>query len=159
MAKHDDHTDCSEGTLTLATASIRVDCSTGAAQATLTFDLDALLLTQAGKVVPANAKVVGAHIECETAVTFSGTTTGLAMVVGITGDTDAFLTTASVASLTAGQTSDLGGMGVAINRIRANAAPALEAVVTASGGAALMTEVDTGVFWIHLEYVICKERV
>lgn len=151
--------DVSDGDTIRSTASIRCVLTGGAAQATLTLDLDALLLTQAGRVLPANCKVVGAHVECETAVAFTGTTTGLAMVVGITGTTNGFLTTASIASLTAGQMSDLGGMGTLINRIRANSAPALEAVVTASGGAAVMTEVSAGVFWVHLEYVLCKDRV
>lgn len=158
MPKFSDHVDCSEGTTTRSTLSVRCDL-TGGSGATMTLDLDALGLAQGQRPIPADSKIVGAHVECETAVTFSGTTTGLALVVGITGTTNGFLTTASIASLTAGQTSDLGGLGTLINRLRANSAPALEAVATASGGAAVMSEVATGVIWIHLEWVNAKQCV
>lgn len=153
-----DHNDFSQGTVTRATAKIRLVMTGLSAGATATFDLDALLLTQRNRVIPANAKIIGAHVECETALTFTGTTTGASLVVGITGTTNGFLTTAAITSLTAGQMSDLGGLGTLINRLRANTAPALEAVVTATGGATDVADFATGVFWVHLEYVIAKGR-
>ena len=158
MAGHGDLTDLSNGQLKYPVLSIR--CSMpGAAQATKTFDLDALAVTQGEpKTIPANAKVVGAYVECETALTFQNGVTQVALVVGITGTTNGFLLTGNLASLTAGQYTDLGGLGTLINRIRANSAPALEAVATASGGSAIMSDVLTGVFWIHLEYDMAQSR-
>jgi len=152
-----DHTDAEQ---IRCTASIRIVATGQASGAAATYDVDALLLTQTNRVIPADAKIVGAHVECETAATFSAvTTTGLGFVVGITGTTNGFLTTGAVTALTAGQKSDLGGLGTLINRIRANTAPALEAVATATGGTPNMTEVLTGVYWLHLEYVVSKGRV
>lgn len=160
MPRYADHLDNADGTHTRATLSIRLVLTGGAAAATRTFDLDALAVTQ-GEVrsIPANAKVIGAHLECEQAIAFTGTTTGYAMVVGITGTTNGFLATGSLVGLTAGQTTDIGGPGTLVNRIRANTAPALEAVGTVSGGAAVHTEVSAGIFWVHLEYVLAKGRV
>jgi hypothetical protein len=157
MARSFDHTDCSHGTFTRSTASIRLDLTGQASGASVTFDLDALLLTQRNKVIPANAKIIGAHVECETALGFSaGTTTGATLVVGIVGTTNGFLASAAVEGLTAGQTSDLGGNGTLVNRIRANSAPALVAVLTATGGTPDVDEIDEGVLLVHLEYVLCK---
>lgn len=160
MGKRFDVSDFSGGQVIRATQSVRLTLTGQASGTTATFDLDALAATQGARAIPANAKIVGAHVECETAVGFSaGTTTGASMVVGIVGATNGFLATAAITSLTAGQLSDLGGPGTLVGRLQANTAPALVAVLTATGGTPDVDEINAGVFWVHLEYVIAKERV
>lgn len=160
MAKNSDRFDNSDGQEIRATLSVRCDMTTGAAQATLTHDLDALGVTQNQlHSIPADAKVIGGHVECEEPIVLSGTTTAVGLTVGIVGTVNGFLTTANLVGMVAGEKSDLGGLGTLIGRLRATTAPALVAVATASGGAAVMTEVDEGVFWVHLEYVVAKGRV
>jgi hypothetical protein len=157
-----DRLDLGGGEIIRPTLSVLLTLTGGAAAAGRTFDVDALALAQdSRRIVPAWAKCRGAHLECITPIAFTGTTTGYAMVVGITGNTNAFLLTGSLVGLTAGQKTDLGGLGALVNRLvgQTSTRPALEAVGTVSGGAAVHTEVSAGAFWLHLEYDVAAGRV
>lgn len=158
MAKNSDRFDNSEGEHIRATQSVRLVLTGQSAGATATFDVDALAATQGQRAIPAGSKIIGQYIEVEEAITFDGTTTGVSLVSGVTGTTNAFILTGAIAALAAAAKSDVGGPGTGIGRVR-NTAPALEAVITATGGATDVAEIDAGVIWLHTEYVILKGRV
>lgn len=160
MAKNDDRFDNGDGEHIRAALSVRLVCTGLASGASADFDLDALATAQGQKAIPAKAKIVGAHMECETALTFSaGTTTGAGFVVGITGTENGLLTTAAVTSMAAREMTDLGGPGTLMGRLRGNTAPSnLVARLTPTGGAADCDEISAGVFWVHLEYTLAKGR-
>lgn len=115
--------------------------------------------TLAVATLPANVRIKSTHVECQTAIGFSaGTTTGVAGVLGIAGTTNGFLTTAAMASMAAGDMSDLGGPGTLVNRLRTSTT-AVILTITASGGAADVDEINAGIFWVHIHYETARERI
>lgn len=114
--------------------------------------------TLAVATIPAGFRLKDAHIESSTQIVITGTTTGVAGVLGVAGTTNGFLTTASMLALAPGAMSDLGGNGTLINRLR-TAANDVILTITASGGAADVAEITAGAVWVHLHYETARERI
>lgn len=109
--------------------------------------------------LPANIYPIRTTIECESPMTFSaGTTTGASAVLGYSGSTNRYLTTAAIGSMTAGQKSALGGQGAGAGVLDTSARDVL-LTLTPTGGAADADEISGGVYWIHQEYEIAPDRV
>ena len=158
MSRFSGKLDNGDGDHVRATRSVRCVLTGQASGTTATFDLEALLAAQGGPALLANHKIVGAHLECETALTFTGgDTTGVTAVVGISGTLNGFLATAAITSMAAGDVSDLGGAGSLVGRARASTTALL--TITATGGAPDVEDIATGVVWVHLEVKKLKERV
>lgn len=107
--------------------------------------------TKASSGLPANALILGCHVEMTTPLGFSaGTTTGVSAKIGNSGDDDGFGTSTALAG-SAGYRRP--APGVLSGAVVAGGAGGLVATFTATGGTPVLSEVSAGAGKLVVHYV------
>lgn len=101
--------------------------------------------------LPTNALILGVHIEITTALAFSaGTTTGVSVVLGNSGTSNAYGTTMALGTSTGYKRPT---PGTYIGGVVAGGAGGLSATFSATGGTPVLSEVSAGAGKLVVHYV------
>lgn len=107
--------------------------------------------TKSSSALPTNALILGAHIEMTTACAFSaGTTTGVSVVLGNSGTSNAYGTSTALGTSTGYKRPT---PGASIGGVVAGGAGGLSATFSATGGTPVLSEVSAGAGKIVCHYI------